>query len=152
MANRTYRYFKGKPLYHFGDGLSYTSFAYSNIRISNKKPHAGDPLTVEADVKNTGPVEGDEVTELYLAPPRTAVSPNLELAGFERLHLSAGESRHITFHLDQRILSQVDEAGVRAVGPGSYRVYMGGSQPGGDAAEGVQAADFIVDGRQQLPH
>jgi beta-glucosidase len=152
MAHRTYRYFTGKPLYHFGDGLSYTRFVYAKVRVSDKNLHAGDTLTVEADVKNAGPVEGDEVAELYLVPPRTDVSPSLELAGFERLHLKAGETRHITFKLDARTLSQVDEKGVRAVSPGAYRVYVGGSQPVGDAAEGVQSVDFSVSGSQQLPH
>ena len=82
MANRTYRYFKGKPLFAFGDGLSYTTFAYSHLRLSSEKLSAGDTLTVEADVANTGTQAGDEVAELYLQPPQTDVSPKLALAGF----------------------------------------------------------------------
>ncbi len=82
MANRTYRYFKGKPLYGFGYGLSYTTFSYSNVKPSTSALHAGDTLTVEADVKNTGSRPGEEVAELYLTPPHTDVSPNLALAGF----------------------------------------------------------------------
>ena len=54
MANRTYRYFKGKPLFAFGDGLSYTTFAYSHLKLSPANLHAGDTLTVEADVTNSG--------------------------------------------------------------------------------------------------
>ncbi len=100
MANRTYRYFKGKPLYAFGDGLSYTSFAYAHLRLSSKTLHAGDPLTADADVTNTGSMAGDEVAELYLAPPHSPVAPNLALAGFERLQLNPGETKHITFQLD----------------------------------------------------
>ena len=151
MTNRTYRYFKGKPLYSFGDGLSYTFFTYSHLRLSNKNVHAGDPLTVEADVENTGSVQGDEVAELYLAPPKTPVSSTLALAGFERLHLNSGETRHIAFHLDPRTLSQVDAEGVRAVSPGRYRVYVGGSQPAGDAAQTVESEDFSIVGTLQLP-
>jgi beta-glucosidase len=151
MANRTYRYFKGKPLYSFGDGLSYTSFTYSHLRLSSKDVHAGDPLTVEADVENTGSVQGDEVAELYLAPPKTPVSPTLALAGVERLHLNPGETRHITFHLDPRTLSQVDAEGVRAVSPGRYRVYVGGSQLAGDAAQTVKSEEFSIVGTLQLP-
>ncbi len=75
MANRTYRYFKGKPLFAFGDGLSYSTFTYSPVKLSSEKLHAGQTLTVEADVKNTGSPAGDEVAELYLRPPQTAVSP-----------------------------------------------------------------------------
>src|SRR5580658_446817 len=107
MANRTYRYFKGKPLFGFGDGLSYTNFTYSNVKLSNKGLHAGDTLTIEADVQNAGSLAGDEVTELYMTPPQTSVSSKVELVGFERIHLNAGETKHVTFHLDARTLSQV---------------------------------------------
>jgi beta-glucosidase len=150
MANRTYRYFKGKPLYAFGDGLSYTEFSYSNVVLSRKNLRAGDTLRVEADVKNVGSTAGDEVSELYLVPPHTAVSPALALAGFERFHLSPGEIKHVIFHLDPRTLSQVDDKGVRAVTAGQYRIYVGGSQPTGDAAETVRMESFTVAGTEQL--
>jgi beta-glucosidase len=151
MANRTYRFFKGKPLYAFGDGLSYTSFVYSHLKLSTKNLRAGDSLTVEADVKNTGSLAGDEVAELYLAPPQTTVSPALALAGFERIHLAAGETRHVTFHLDPRTLSQVDAKGIRAVTAGSYRLSVGGSQPVGDVSSEVKSEAFTITGTQALP-
>ena len=152
MANRTYRYFKGKPLYAFGDGLSYSTFAYSQVKLSTTTLKAGDPLTVEADVKNTGSLAGDEVAELYLTPPQTGVSPALALAGFERIHLAAGEKPATsTFHLDPRTLSQVDAKGVRAVTPGSYRISVGGSQPTGDASSEVKSEAFAITGTQTLP-
>jgi beta-glucosidase len=151
MANRTYRYFKGKPLFAFGDGLSYTTFAYSNLKLSSANVHASDTLTVEADVTNSGGTAGDEVAELYLAPPKTGVSPRLALAGFERVHLDPGETKHLAFHLDPRTLSQVDEKGDRAVTGGSYTISVGGSLPGGDAAAGVVSAQFKIEGTQQLP-
>jgi beta-glucosidase len=151
MANRTYRYFKGKPLYAFGDGLSYTTFAYSNVKLSTPSLKAGDTLTVEADVTNTGAIAGDEVAELYLAPPKTDVSPTLALAGFERVPLNAGETRHIAFQLNPRTLSQVDDKGIRAVTPGAYRIYLGGSQPSGDAAQQVKSESFTIVGTQPIP-
>ena len=151
MANRTYRYFKGKPLFAFGDGLSYTTFAYSNVRLSSEELRAGEPLTVEADVKNTGQAAGDEVAELYLIPPSTTISPKLSLAGFQRVHLDAGSRKHLEFHLDPRTLSQVDTKGARAVVPGRYRVSLGGSQPDGDAAAGVTTKSFNIAGRQEIP-
>ena len=151
MANRTYRYFKGKPLFAFGDGLSYTTFSYAHLKLSSAGVHAGDTLTVEADVTNSGTTAGDEVAELYLTPSRTAVSPKLALAGFERVHLNAGESRHVTFQLDPRTLSQVDDKGNRAVTAGTYRVSVGGSQPDGASGPGVVSAEFAIDGAQQLP-
>ena len=68
MANRTYRYFNGKPLFAFGDGLGYTTFTYSAVKLSSERLQAGSTLTVEADVQNIGAVAGGEVAELYLAP------------------------------------------------------------------------------------
>jgi len=61
-----------------------TSRSCANIKLSKKKLRAGDAMTVEADVSNTGPLAGDEVAELYLHPPQTAISPRLALSGFER--------------------------------------------------------------------
>jgi beta-glucosidase len=151
MANRTYRYFKGKPLFSFGDGLSFTSFTYAHLRLSSKSLHAGDTLTVEADVENTGSSDGDEVAELYLAPPHTGLSPTVALAGFERVHIQQGHTAHVVFHLDARTLSQVDEKGMRAVGPGQYRVSVGGSQPSGDAASAARSEEFTVVGSRELP-
>ncbi len=63
MANRTYRYFTGKPLYAFGDGLSYTTFTYAHLSVSSATVHAGDTLTAEADITNSGATAGDEVAE-----------------------------------------------------------------------------------------
>ena len=148
MSDRTYRYFKGKPLYRFGFGLSYTSFSYSGVKLSTERLHAGDPLTVEADLKNTGAVPGDEVAELYLTPPGGKLAPALALSGFQRVHLAAGESRHLAFTLDPRQIAQVDAKGRRVVESGSYKLSLGGSQP----ADGTTAsATFSVQGRQELP-
>jgi beta-glucosidase len=149
MANRTYRYFKGKPLYGFGYGLSYTTFAYSNLKLSTNTVHAGDTLTVEADVKNTGNRAGEEVAELYLTPPHTGVSPNLALDGFTRVNLAPGETKHITLTLDPRTLSQVDDKGVRAVTPGSYKIAIGSAQP--TETTNTQTTTFTIEGTQELP-
>jgi beta-glucosidase len=149
MANRTYRYFKGKPLYGFGYGLSYTTFAYSNAKVSTAQVKAGQPLQVEVDVKNTGSRPGDEVAQLYLVPPQTAGAPLHTLAGFERVHLLPGQSRHLTYTLDARQLSFVDEKGVRADRPGQYALFIGGSQP----ADGAGATtSFQIEGTYELPH
>ncbi len=147
MANRTYRYFKGQPLYGFGYGLSYTTFAYSNVAVSTQNLQAGATLSVEADVKNTGSRAGNEVAELYLTAPSTEVSAIAALSGFQRLHLAPGESRHVSFQLDPRTLSQVDLQGTRAVLPGRYKVYVGGTQP----EPGAAATSFEITGKQELP-
>ncbi len=95
MQSRTYRYFNGDPLYAFGYGLSYTQFAYSNLKLSSTSVKAGDNLTAEADVRNTGQQAGDEVAELYLTPPRPRSLPSMNSRGS-----SASTSRpekHSTF-------------------------------------------------------
>jgi beta-glucosidase len=153
MANRTYRYFKGTPLYGFGYGLSYTTFTYSKIHLSTSTLKAGGTLTVETDVKNTGTRAGDEVAELYLTPPHTNVSPNLALAGFKRVTLAPGETKHLVFQLDPRTLSQVDDKGVRAVTAGDYSISVGGSQPTAEQSKTANvAASFAIQGTQELPH
>ena len=152
MANRTYRYFKGKPLAAFGDGLSYTTFTYSGVKLSSKTLKAGEPLTVQAEVRNSGSLPGDEVSELYLISLNSERTARLSLAAFERFHLDPGQTRNITFQLDPRILSQVDEKGDRAVVPGTYKVSLGSSQPDGDAATTVQTATFTITGTKELPH
>jgi beta-glucosidase len=151
MANRTYRYFKGKPLFAFGDGLSYTTFTYSGLKLSSHSLRAGESLTAEADVRNSGSAAGDEVVELYLIPPQSGLAPRLALAGFERIHLNPGETRHVSFHLDPRALSQVNEKGVRAVTPGNYRISLGGSQPEGALGNGAVSAPLAITGRMELP-
>jgi beta-glucosidase len=129
MGNRTYRYFKGDVMYAFGFGLSYSRFSYRAPHASSTAIHAGDSLTVTAEVRNAGPRDGDEVVELYVKPPQTAVSPHVELEGFERIHLRAGEARRVQFTLTPRQLSEVDEKGNRAVVPGDYVVSVAGGQP-----------------------
>jgi beta-glucosidase len=156
MKNRTYRYFTGKTLYDFGYGLSYTKFAYSHLHLSKSTVDAGDTLTVEADVKNTGSRAGDEVAELYLMPPHDAnggLSPNLQLDGFERIHLAPGATKHVTFKLSPRDLSEVDDKGNRIVQPGNYKLSIGGSQPDDPRAPTkAETATFTIVGSQELPH
>jgi beta-glucosidase len=148
MKGRTYRYFDGKPAFGFGYGLSYSKFVYSHMKVSAASVKAGDTLTVEADVKNTSARDGDEVAELYLVPPKDGVAPRLALEDFSRIHLRAGETRHVKFVLDARQMSVVDAAGVRAVRAGTYGLELGGGQPG-DAAD--LSASFAVAGEKALP-
>jgi beta-glucosidase len=156
MKNRTYRYFSGTPLYGFGYGLSYTHFTYSGLKLSTQTLHAGDDLTAEVTIRNTGKVAGQEVAELYLLPPaggNGGLSPRLQLEGFQRVMLRPGESKAVTFKLTPRNLSEVDAAGTIAVQPGSYRIAVGGAQPNDPQAGGKsQIATFTIEGMQQLPH
>lgn len=150
MKGRTYRFFHGKPLYRFGYGLSYTRFSYSNLHLSSTSLKAGDTLTAEADVENTGSLAGDEVAQLYLTPPSAAPDGLVyALKGFERLSLSPHESRHIVFKLEPRQLSQVAVDGKRSVQPGNYTLAVGGGQPLDNS--GDLSARFTISGTKSLP-
>ena len=129
MERRTYRYFTGQPLYTFGYGLSYTSFSYSRLHVP-PTVHAGDNVTVEADLRNNGNLPGDEVAELYLTQPRGYQTPVRKLVGFQRVHLARGASTHLSLTIDPRSLSQVDDKGNHIILPGDYTLSLGSTQPG----------------------
>jgi beta-glucosidase len=148
MANRTYRYFSGKPLYPFGHGLSYTRFAYSGLKaVPSLK--AGDPLGVDVTVKNAGARYGEAVPQLYLGFPGTAGQPLRALRGMSRVALKVGESRKIHFELSPRDLSSVTVAGDRIVAPGAYRITVGEGQPGTGAV--TVEGKITITGTAALP-
>jgi len=129
MKGRTYRYFEGKPLYPFGYGLSYTTFSYSKLALRKKTIKAGDPLAAEVTVTNTGKLEGDAVTQLYLSFPNVPGAPLRALRGFQRVHLQPGKSQKLRFELRDRDLSMVSEAGSPIIAEGKYSVSIGDGQP-----------------------
>ena len=149
MKGRTYRYFEGKPLYPFGYGLSYTKFSYTGLMLPKNAINAGDPLTAEVTIANTGKLEGDEVAQLYLAFPNTPGAPLRALRGFKRVHLKPGESQKVEFELKDRDLSMVNDAGEPIIAEGKYSVSIGGGQPntGAPSVAGV----FQVKGTKTLP-
>jgi len=149
MKGRTYRYFAGTPVYPFGFGLSYTSFAYAPLSV---EPIDGLPekgIRVATAVSNTGTRDGEEVAELYLTPPAFAGAPRLALRGFQRVALKAGETRKIAFELTARDLSFVAEDGVRQVFAGSYKVDVGSGQP--DAGIAHQSGKFVLTNAVTIP-
>jgi beta-glucosidase len=148
MKNRTYRYFEGDPLYPFGFGLSYAKFTYRNLKLSSPELEAGKSLGVEVDVSNTSERDGDEVAEVYLNFPGSPGAPLRALCGFTRVHLAAGATQHVSFTLQPRALSEVNERGDRIIVSGTYAVSVGGGQPRN--AAGAQAS-FSIRGRQELP-
>jgi beta-glucosidase len=149
MSNRTYRYFTGVPLYPFGYGLSYSKFEYSKIKLPSKTLQAGDPFSVEADVKNVSKRDGDEAVEVYLTFPKSPGAPIRALRGFTRLHIPAGATEHVRIALQPRDLSYVSQDAQIVIGPGTYRLSIGGGQPGTTAP--VLEADFVIEGQKQLP-
>jgi beta-glucosidase len=103
---RTYMYFKGKPLYPFGYGLSYTTFAYSNLKTSAGKMKKDGGITVSIDIKNTGNRAGDEVVQLYVKHLKSKVErPLEELKGFKRITLNPGESQTVDMQLPASTLA-----------------------------------------------
>ncbi len=148
MKNRTYRYYTGKPEWGFGYGLSYSTFQYGPVTLSSTKLQAGEPLTATVAVTNSSPLAGDEVVEAYVKTPEVN-GPVHSLAGFERVHLQAGETRTVTLHFDPRAISSVDEKGQRAVVAGKYELTLGGAQP--EETKAKSEASFTVVGNQPLP-
>ncbi len=149
MKGRTYRYFEGKPLYPFGYGLSYTKFSYSGLTLPKNAIKAGDTLTADVTITNTGKLEGDEVAQLYLSFPKVAGAPLRALRGFKRIHLKPGESQKVHFELKDRDLSMVTEAGEPIIAEGKYSVSIGGGQPNTGAP--TVAGSFDVKGSKRLP-
>jgi beta-glucosidase len=129
MKGRTYRYFSGEPLYPFGYGLSYTTFAYDKLSFDSKSLGSADDLTVSADVKNVGRVAGDEIVQVYLTHPGVAGTAVRELGGFKRIHLEPGSTQRVRITIPNRQLSIVDENGARKIVSGQLQVWMGGGQP-----------------------
>ncbi|HYB60972.1 MAG TPA: fibronectin type III-like domain-contianing protein, partial [Methylomirabilota bacterium] len=149
MRGRTYRYFAGEPLWPFGYGLSYTTFAYSGLTLPSAPINAGDPLDASVTVTNTGKVPGDEVVQLYLRFPDVPGAPIRALRGFQRVHLEPGASQKVAFHLESRDLSMVTNTGDIIVAPGKYTVSVGGGQPGTGAPS--VSGDMEVNGQILLP-
>ena len=106
----TYMYYDKTPLYPFGYGLSYTTFKYDNLRLSSKTLKKGESVTIQADITNTGQREGAEVVQLYAHCHSSIERPLKQLVGFERIELTAGETKTVTFTLAHDQLSYFNEA------------------------------------------
>lgn len=118
----------GHAQFPFGYGLSYTTFAYSDLAITPDSIAAGGVARVTCRVKNTGQRAGDEVVQLYLHEElASVVRPVIQLAGFARVHLAPGEEREVSFPLDASQLAMLDPSLHRVVEPGTYRVMVGAS-------------------------
>ena len=130
MEGHTYRYFRGDSLYPFGYGLSFTKFAYSNLKLV-KKVEAGAPVRLSAVVQNTGTVAGDEVVQLYVTDAAASVPVAIRsLAGIDRINLKPGEKRTVSFTVTPRQMSVIDNNGKRIIEPGDFEISVGGKQPG----------------------
>ena len=149
MKGRTYKYFEGEPLYPFGYGLSYSSFAYSNLSLP-KEVEAGKPVSLQVEVQNTGKTEGDEIVQVYLSHKKASVVvPLRSLAGFRRVHLMPGEKQTVTFRLTPRQLSVTTDDGNRVVEAGTIEISAGGCQPINQkpATTGFTKGTFEIQGK-----
>lgn len=129
MANRTYKYFHGEPLYAFGHGLSYTTFSYENLRANTDALAAGSSVTISVDVTNTGSIAGDEVVQLYVSYPESSVArPIRELRGFDRITLAPGETGTVSFSLEPADVAYWNtETESWTIEPGTVSVEVGAS-------------------------
>ena len=131
MAGRTYRYMTAEPLYPFGFGLSYARFSYSNLALAQDTIRAGESLPIRFTLTNTGPVEAEEVAQLYLSDLQATVPvPQHSLIGFRRVSLKPGESGEIEFTLTPDMMMLVDDAGEMKLEPGEFKLTVGGCSPG----------------------
>ncbi|MEI7898744.1 MAG: glycoside hydrolase family 3 C-terminal domain-containing protein [bacterium] len=127
MRGRTYRFMEKEPLYPFGYGLSYTTFKYSNLRVSG--------LKMSVAVKNTGSRDGDEVVQVYISyPPTNVPAPLRQLAGFQRIHVRRGQKKTVTFQLKREQFAAYDDNGKAFVPSGEFTVHIAGGQTGGLSA------------------
>ncbi len=139
MEGRTYRYFRGEPLFAFGHGLSYTTFEFDNLHIAPSEVEVGGEVAISVDVTNAGDRAGDEVVQLYVRQPDTTVPRPIlglssrrrietkELKGFKRITLQPGKRKTVTFTLHTHQLGYYDEAVRYVVQPGTVEVMIGNS-------------------------
>ena len=135
VQNRTYRYFKGDPLYPFGFGLSYTKFVYSNLKLSKTKSDSyrikkNESVNAEVTVTNSGKMKSDEVVQLYLTHLKSGTDePLYSLEGFKRITLLPGASEKVKFTITPGMMKLVNEEGESVLNSGEIKINIGGSLP-----------------------
>jgi beta-glucosidase len=128
MKNRTYRYMKQKALYPFGFGLSYTDYIYENVMLVSDDIRGEKGVVLRADVTNSGGMDGIETIQVYVGLERED-APNPQLKKIAKVSLKAGETKRIEVVLPREAFMLCDKYGKRVMYPGTYHIYMGGSQP-----------------------
>jgi beta-glucosidase len=149
MQGRTYKYFRGEPLYEFGYGLSYTTFEYSNLKVP-EQTEAGKNMTVSVEVTNTGSRDGEEVVQLYVSHPYDSEGPIRTLQGFRRVMLKAGETKTVTFGLTPENLSIYHPEFKMYVPEGNVVISVGGRQPSKAALDNGNAVQGKTEIRAKL--
>ena len=125
MEGRTYRYFRGTPLYAFGHGLSYTTYKYSRPKVKTLEDGS---KAVVVKVKNRGDRDGDEIVQLYVSKPGDAEGPVKALRGMKRVSIPAHKAVKVTIHLDEETFNWWDEEAGRVVPTkGDFVLQVGGT-------------------------
>ncbi|MDX6746610.1 glycoside hydrolase family 3 C-terminal domain-containing protein [Polaribacter sp. PL03] len=130
MENRTYKYFKGEPLFPFGHGLSYSTFEYSNLKIS-EKIEKNEDITISVDVKNTSKYSGEEVVQTYVSHDNSTIknNPIRSLVDFKKVFINSNETKTITFKIPSKKYARISEEGKRVIESGILNISIGGKQP-----------------------
>ena len=141
MENRTYRYFKGEPLYPFGYGLSYTTYQYGQATVSKNSMKKNGSVTITIPVTNTGKREGTEIVQVYVKSLDNPAAPIKGLQGFQRVTLKAGETANAVITLTGKSFQYYDEK-IDEVSTfsGKYKLLYGSSS----ADKDLQSLDFEV--------
>jgi len=124
------RYIDGpnEPLYPFGYGLSYTTFAYSDIRLSHTRMNVSESIMASVTVTNTGTVPGEETVQLYIHDLYgSVVRPVKELKGFRKVNLAPGEAQDVEFSITEADLAYWNPERKYGAEPGAFKVYIGSS-------------------------
>ena len=139
MKGRTYRYFNGKTQYDFGFGLSYTTFTYSNLQLSTQLM-SDRGIEVKFDITNTGKLDGDEVCQLYI---QSKGSKSISLQGFDRVHITKGETKSVTMQLTPEQIEDVTGKKIAELASHEFVLTVAGAKPGGNTQK--LQAKFKVD-------
>ena len=140
MEGHTYRYFRGKPLYPFGYGLSYTTYAYGKGKLSKKSVKAGKGVTVTVPVTNTGNRAGDEIVQVYVKSLDNPDAPIKDLRGFRRVTLAPGATAKVSIDLAPDAFAYYDGKDGLEIKRGRYQILYGSSSDDAD----LKALDFQV--------
>ncbi len=136
MAGRTYRYMEKEPLFPFGFGLSYTTFDYQNIELSDDRVKKDETVTAKVTLKNTGSVQAEEVMQVYVTDKEASVvMPLYSLKSFKRVALWPGETKTVEFEITPDMLELVNEDGERVLEKGEFDIIVGGACPNKRARE-----------------
>ena len=127
-ARRGYILSATTPLFPFGFGLSYTTFKYSNLKITKPKIGVNEETTVTVDITNTGQVRGEEVAQMYIRDEFSSVTrPVKELKDFARVAIEPGKTKTVTFKITPEKLSFINREMKRIVEPGTFQIMVGGN-------------------------